>query len=148
VAVTAVAGAQMAGANPMTTGWHATRIGIGGFLAPFLFVFQPPLLMKGDWTSIVVAFVSALVGISALSAAVAGHMFTALTWPHRLLLIVISLAAIGPYLVVSLACSALLVGYMVWDNRRARRVAVPVLRVTERPVITSGETPPSGPISV
>lgn len=148
VAVTAVAGAQLAGANPMTTGWHATRIGIGGFLAPFLFVFQPPLLMKGDWTSIIVAFVSALVGISALSAAVAGHMFTALTWPHRLLLIVISLAAIGPYLVVSLACSALLVGYMVWDNRRARRVAVPVLRVTERPVITSGEAPPSGPISV
>src|SRR5438067_7995796 len=31
VAVTAVAGAQIAGANPMTTGWHATRIGIGGF---------------------------------------------------------------------------------------------------------------------
>ena len=123
VAVTAVAGAQLAGANPMTTGWHATRIGIGGFLAPFLLRFQPPLPMKGDWASIVVAFVSALVGISALSAAVAGHMFTALTWPHRLLLIVISLAAIGPYLVVSLACSALLVGYMVWDNRRARRVA-------------------------
>jgi TRAP transporter 4TM/12TM fusion protein len=148
VAVTAVAGAQLAGANPMTTGWHATRIGIGGFLAPFLFAFQPPLLMKGDWTSIIVAFVSALVGISALSAAVAGHMFTALTWPHRLLLIVISLAAIGPYLAVSLACSALLVGYMVWDNRRARRVAVPVLLVTERPVIASGEAPPSGPISV
>jgi len=149
VAVTAVAAAQLAGANPMTTGWHATRIGIGGFLAPFLFAFQPPLLMKGDWSAIVIAFVSALVGISALSAAVAGHMFTALSWPHRLCLIVISLAAIGPYRSLSLGCSVILVAYMVWDSKRGRRAApAPVLRVTERPVIASGESPPQPPMSV
>jgi TRAP-type uncharacterized transport system fused permease subunit len=41
VAVTAFAGAQIAGAGPMTTGWQAFRIRIGGFLAPFLFVNQP-----------------------------------------------------------------------------------------------------------
>ena len=143
VAVTAVAGAQIAGANPMTTGWHATRFGIGGFLGPFLFAFQPQLLMKGDWTTIAIVFVSALVGISALSAAVAGHMFTALSWPHRLFLIAVALAAIGPYLGVSLASSAILIAYMVWDSKRGRRpAAVPVLRVTERPVVASGDAPP------
>ncbi len=143
VAVTAVAGAQIAGANPMTTGWHATRFGIGGFLGPFLFAFQPQLLMKGDWAMIAIVFVSALVGISALSAAVAGHMFTALSWPHRLFLIAVALAAIGPYLSVSLASSAILIAYMVWDSRRGRRpAAVPVLRVTERPVVASGDAPP------
>jgi TRAP-type uncharacterized transport system fused permease subunit len=150
VAVTAVAGAQIAGANPMTTGWHATRIGIGGFLAPFLFAFQPALLMKGDWTAIVVAFVSALIGISALSAAVAGHMFTALSWPHRLFLIVVSLAAISPYLAASLASSAILLAYMVWDSRRGRLTgATPVLRVTERPEIAAGgDAPTQPPMSV
>ena len=143
VAVTAVAGAQIAGANPMTTGWHATRFGIGGFLGPFLFAFQPQLLMKGDWTMIAIVFVSALVGISALSAAVAGHMFTALSWPHRLFLIAVALAAIGPYLGVSLASSAILIAYMVWDSKRGRRpAALPVLRVTERPVVASGDAPP------
>ena len=150
VAVTAVAGAQMAGANPMTTGWHATRIGIGGFLAPFLFAFQPPLLMKGEWSAIVLTFVSALVGISALSAAVAGHMFTPLTWPHRIFLIVVSLAAISPHIGVSVACSVVLVTYMVWDARRGRRLGavVPVLRVTERPTIASSGDAPPPPISV
>jgi TRAP-type uncharacterized transport system fused permease subunit len=151
VAVTAVAGAQMAGANPMTTGWHATRIGIGGFLAPFLFAFQPPLLMKGEWSAIVLAFVSALVGISALSGAVAGHMFTPLSWAHRIFLIVVSLAAISPYISVSLASSAVLVAYMVWDWRRGRQrdAIVPVLRVTERPTIASGgDAQPPPPISV
>ena len=63
VAVTAVAAAQIANANPMTTGWQATRIGIGGFLAPFLFVYQPALLMKGDWPTIVVTFVCAVIGV-------------------------------------------------------------------------------------
>jgi TRAP-type uncharacterized transport system fused permease subunit len=148
VAVTAVAGAQLAGANPMTTGWHATRIGIGGFLAPFLFAFQPPLLMKGDWTSILVAFVSALVAITGLSAAVAGHMFTPLSWPRRSLLIAVSLAAIGPSLTVSLVCSVVLVGHMVWDARRGRRAAAPVLQVTERPVVAAGDPPPQPPMSV
>src|SRR5689334_11143171 len=140
VAVTAVAGAQIAGANPMTTGWHATRIGIGGFLAPFLFAFQPPLLWKGTYVEIAIAFISALVGISALSAAVAGHMFGPLTWPRTIFLVVVSLAAISPYLSVSLASSVILIAYMVWDARTAR-VARPAatleLRVTERPTIAS-----------
>jgi TRAP-type uncharacterized transport system fused permease subunit len=96
----------------------------------------------------VVAFVSALIGISALSAAVAGHMFTTLTWPHRLLLIAASLAAIGPVFSVSLASSVLLVAYMVWDARRGRTTPAPVLTVTERPVIAGGEAPPPPPISV
>ena len=142
VAVTAVAGAQIAGANPMTTGWHATRFGIGGFLAPFLFAFQPPLLWKGTYVEIVVAFVSALVGIAALSAAVAGHMFGPLTWPRTIFLVLVSLAAIGPYLSVSLASSVVLIAYMVWDARTAQKAVGPTLVVTERPIVAETEAPP------
>jgi TRAP transporter 4TM/12TM fusion protein len=120
VAVTAVAAAQIANANPMTTGWQATRIGIGGFLAPFLFVYQPALLMKGDWATIVVTFVSAAVGISALCAALAGHMFTPLGWGARAFLTAVSLAAISPSLTVSLVTSAIIIAYGVWDWRRLR----------------------------
>jgi TRAP-type uncharacterized transport system fused permease subunit len=143
VAVTAMAGAQIAGANPMITGWHATRIGIGGFLAPFLFAFQPPLLWKGTYVEIAVAFISALVGISALSAAVAGHMFGPLTWPRTIFLVVVSLAAISPSLSVSVASSVILIAYMVWDARAARPAVTPELRVTERPTIAStSDAPP------
>jgi TRAP transporter 4TM/12TM fusion protein len=142
VAVTAFAGAQLAGANPMTTGWQATRFAIGGFLAPFLFAFQPALLMRGTWPEIVVAFGSALVGISALSAAVAGHMFRPLSWPQRGLLIAISLAAISPSVLVSLATSAVLVAFAIWDARRARPAPAPTLVVTEPARIGPGEAPP------
>jgi TRAP transporter 4TM/12TM fusion protein len=142
VAVTAVAGAQIAGANPMTTGWHASRIGIGGFLAPFLFVYQPALLMKDSWGAIAVAFVSALIGITALSAAVAGHMFGPLTWPWRLGLIAVSLAAIGPSIAVSLASSALLLAFGIWDARRARPASAPPLVVSGPATIGRSEGPP------
>jgi TRAP transporter 4TM/12TM fusion protein len=123
VAVTAFAGAQMAGADPMRTGWQASRIAISGFLAPFLFVYQPALLMRGTTSEIVILFVSAVVGISALSAAAAGYMFRPQSWPQRLLLIAVALAAIGSHLTVSVATSVVLVLYAVWDWRGARRAA-------------------------
>jgi TRAP transporter 4TM/12TM fusion protein len=123
VAVTAFAGAQMAGADPMRTGWQASRIAISGFLAPFLFVYQPALLMRGTTSEIVILFVSAVVGISALSAAAAGYMFRPQSWPQRLLLIAVALAAIGSHLTVSVATSVVLVLYAVWDWRGARRTA-------------------------
>jgi TRAP transporter 4TM/12TM fusion protein len=128
VAVTAVAAAQIANANPMTTGWQATRIGIGGFLAPFMFIYQPALLMKGDWTTIVVTFVCAIIGISALCAALAGHMFTPLGWGKRAALTAVSLAAISPYLSVSLATSAAVVAFGTWDWRQARSRPAPAPR--------------------
>src|SRR5438874_1753677 len=121
VAVTAFAGAQMAGADPMRTGWQASRIAISGFLAPFLFVYQPALLMDGALPEIVILFASAVVGISALSAAAAGSMFRPLTWPQRVLLIAVSLAAISPHLAVSVVTSLALLAFGVWDWSRARR---------------------------
>jgi TRAP transporter 4TM/12TM fusion protein len=142
VAVTAVAGAQIAGANPMTTGWHASRIGIGGFLAPFLFVYQPALLMNGSWGEIVIAFGSALIGITALSAAVTGHMFGPLSWPQRALLGVVSLAAISHDVLVSVGTSAILVAFALWDWRRARPAPAPILVVSERAEVGRSEGPP------
>ncbi len=123
VAVTAVAGAQIAGANPMTTGWQASRIAIGGFLAPFLFVYQPALLMRGTWAEVAIAFLSAAIGVSALCAAVTGHMFRPLGPAARIFLAAVALAAIGPDLTVSVATSVVLLAFGVWDASAARRAA-------------------------
>lgn len=125
VAVTAFAGAQIAGANPMTTGWQAFRIGIGGFLAPFLFVYQPALLLRAPWGEVAVAFLSAMIGISAVCAAVSGHLFRPLGWARRGFLAAVALAAIGPDLVVSVATSLVLLAFGAWDAWAARRAPAP-----------------------
>ncbi|HEU4367246.1 MAG TPA: hypothetical protein VFV05_03340 [Methylomirabilota bacterium] len=46
-------------------------------------------------------------------------MFGPLSWRRRLFVIVVSLAAVGPHVAVSLASSAVLLTCMVWDARRA-----------------------------
>jgi TRAP transporter 4TM/12TM fusion protein len=128
VAVTAFAGAQIAGADPMKTGWQASRIAIGGFLAPFLFVYQPPLLMQGSWGEVAVSFLSAVIGISALCAAVTGHMFRPLGVLKRAGVAGLSFAAITPHLTMSVATSLVLLGFATWDAWAARRAPLPVTR--------------------
>ncbi|MES0808442.1 TRAP transporter fused permease subunit [Roseibium sp. SCPC15] len=46
VALAAFAAAPIAGADPVRTGFEAARIGIAGFLIPFVFVYHPAVLYK------------------------------------------------------------------------------------------------------
>lgn len=55
VALSAYAGAGIAGASPMKTGWTAFRIGLAGYIVPFLVVYKPSLMLIGTpfWPSFV-----------------------------------------------------------------------------------------------
>jgi TRAP-type uncharacterized transport system fused permease subunit len=138
VAVTAFAGAQIAGADPMKTGWHASRIAIGGFLAPFLFVYQPALLMSGTWPVVILSVVCASIGIAGLCAVVTNHMFAPLGWWRCTFVAAVALAAITSNLTVSVITSVILVAFGVWDWRRAGRLP----RMTTTVVSTVGAQAP------
>src|SRR5690625_3353438 len=45
VALAAFAGAGISGGNPMTTGFQALKLSLAGFIIPYLFVYEPSLLM-------------------------------------------------------------------------------------------------------
>jgi len=47
VAVANFAAAAISGANPMALGPYACKLTVGGFMAPFFFLFNPGLLMEG-----------------------------------------------------------------------------------------------------
>ncbi len=63
-------------------------------------------------------------------------------------MIAVSQAAISPSIGISAVCALVLVGYATWDAHRSRPAAAPVLRVTERPDLATGEHPPPPSISV
>lgn len=69
VAMTAFAAATIAGAPPMKVGFQAMRMGLVAYLLPFVFVYNPAILLIGSPVNIILAFVSAIfaVGIMALS---------------------------------------------------------------------------------
>ena len=59
VCLAAFAGAAIAETNAMKTGVTAMKLGIVAFIIPFMFVFEPALLMQGSTTEIATAFASA-----------------------------------------------------------------------------------------
>jgi len=77
------------------------------------------LLLNGSLMDIAIALGSAIIAITAPSAAVAGHMFRA-SWPQRGFLIAVALAAISSHRAVSVATSVVLLAFAAWDARAAR----------------------------
>jgi TRAP transporter 4TM/12TM fusion protein len=85
VAIGAFAAANLAGADPMKTGFEAVRFGWLVFIVPFLFVFSGTLLMKGSPGMIVVDFIVAMVGVWFGAAGVMGYSLRRIGGLERLL---------------------------------------------------------------
>jgi len=110
VALAAFAGAGISGGDPMKTGFQALKLSLAGFIVPFLFVYNPAMLMIDTtnvtlnardfalppiW-SIISITVTAIVGILALGAAVEGYFKTSISWIWRLFLGIGALLMIIP----------------------------------------------------
>jgi TRAP transporter 4TM/12TM fusion protein len=73
VAIGAFAAANLAGADPMRTGWAAMATGWSVFVIPFLFVFSQTLLMRGDPWFIVLDIGTAVAGVWLVSAGIMAY---------------------------------------------------------------------------
>ncbi|AXC48941.1 TRAP transporter permease [Paracoccus suum] len=110
VALAAYAAAGIAGANPFHAGNTAFRLSMGKVLVPFVFVFQPALLLVTQdftWANFALAFFGAVSGIFTLSAAVTGWMFSRLWGIERALLAIAAILLIAPDLTATLIGLAL-----------------------------------------
>jgi TRAP-type uncharacterized transport system fused permease subunit len=85
VAVAAYAGANIAGSPIMKTGFTAWKLALIGFVIPYMFIYSPSLLAKGDAFLIARTVVTAFIGVTALGLAIFGWLFSALNLPFRLL---------------------------------------------------------------
>ena len=85
VALSAYAGAAIAGANPNKVGYTAFRFGIVAFVVPFIFVYNPALLMNASVLKIIVSFVTAIIGTMSVAVAMQGWWKTRATIIERVL---------------------------------------------------------------
>ena len=88
VALAVFAAAGLAKADMWQSGWEAVRIAAPTYIVPFMFVYDPSLLLIGGWVSSLTAFVSATIGVMCFAAALQGY-FTgrdAKLWERALLL--------------------------------------------------------------
>ena len=75
VAVAAVAAATVAGSHPMRTGVMSMRLGGILFILPFLFVFNPTLILHGDTIDILHDVLTACLAVWLLASALEGWLY-------------------------------------------------------------------------
>lgn len=93
VAIASYTAASIAGANPMQTSWISLRLGAMAFIAPFVFVYSPELLLVGDPVTIVWRTLATFAGTVFFAISAIGYLRAPVAIPFRLLLILAALAA-------------------------------------------------------
>lgn len=126
VEVAAYAAADIAQADPIKIGFSACRIAILAFIVPYVFLFEPALLMEGPWWHIGLRFILTLAGVIILAGCITGWYFEKLHWSLRLSALIIFLIIISPKLQASFAGVALAIiftGFLARRHRMQRSVA-------------------------
>ncbi|TCJ04374.1 TRAP transporter permease [Cytobacillus praedii] len=97
VALAAFAAAGVSGGDPIKTGVTATKLAIGAFIIPYMFVLSPELLMiDTTWYYLIWVVFTALAGMMAIGAGVIGYWLRKLNWIERVLGVIGGLLLIYP----------------------------------------------------
>jgi TRAP transporter 4TM/12TM fusion protein len=125
VALATFAAAGLAKADLWKSGLASVKIGAAGFIVPFMFVYEPALLMEGSWTAIVPATITATAGALLLAAGLHGYLLSAAVVWERFLLVAAAFCLIKPGLLTDLAGAVLAGGVIASQLVRSRRSAAP-----------------------
>ncbi|HJB51512.1 MAG TPA: TRAP transporter permease [Candidatus Oscillibacter pullicola] len=126
VALAAYAGSAIAKADPMETGFNATKLAIAAFIVPYIFAFSPQMLFV-DVTGafqVVQICISALLGIFGVAAALNGFLYRPIPVLLRLAMAVGGLGMMIPGTASDIAGFVLVLGIVLYQRFSARRAAV------------------------
>src|SRR5690625_4777728 len=101
VAVAAFSAAGIAGANPTKVGLDAVRLGLASFIIPFVFIYNPALLMEGSILSIIYAFLSTTIGLIIVASGLVGFFYREIKVPSRFLFLILGASVIYPDLLIN-----------------------------------------------
>lgn len=97
VALAAYAGAGIARADPFKTGVIATKLAIGAFIIPYIFVFNPQMLLIGHTPlGLLQNMITATVGMAGLGSAMIGYFLRPMSFPERIWFAIGGLLLIDP----------------------------------------------------
>ena len=121
VCVASYTAAGIAGADAMKTGLKGFTFAMVGFLVPFVFVYNPPLLLKGEWSEIIIAVVQLALGTYFLAVMVSGYYKTHLNTVERILLFAAALSLIAPEMISSIVGAVIGIAILFINARNAKK---------------------------
>ena len=121
VALAAFVGAGIAKANPLKTGIQATKLAIAAFLVPYIFVYNPSLLLIDvNAVDMILMSITAIVGIIGVGAGMEGFFLMDLTVIERVIFFVGGLLLVIPGLQTDIVGFSLLaIGYIMQRRKAA-----------------------------
>ncbi|MEK4520428.1 TRAP transporter permease [Psychrobacillus sp. FSL W7-1457] len=119
VCLAAYAGAGIAGANPFKTGMNAVKLAIAAFIVPFIFIYNPILVMVDvEPISMILSLAGALIGMVAVSSSMIGYFIRYSRFWERSVLFVAGLMLIVPEVLSSAIGLVLIIGIWFIQKRR------------------------------
>lgn len=112
----------IARSEPMRTGFEGMRLGIVAYVVPFIFVFNPNLLLMGTVKDITLSVASTLSGALLLAIALQGYLFRKLNLIKR---VCFTLAAVGlliPHLLTDFLGWGLAAALLFWEWRAKKAI--------------------------
>jgi TRAP-type uncharacterized transport system fused permease subunit len=128
VALAVFAAASLAKADMWASGFAAMRAAAPAYIVPFMFVYEPMLLLivpdwGSQWPFVVWSVITASVGVICLAASLFGWLITLASIWQRVLLFVAALCLIKPGLLTDAIGLALLVGVVAAQLVARRKAA-------------------------
>ncbi len=121
VALAAFAGAGIAKANPMKTGFAASKLAIAAFLVPYIFVLNPQMLLFNiKPLEMIWMIATSLVGIISVAAGIGAFLKANMSWLERILFFVGGVLLVTPGLLTDAIGGGLILIGVVIQYRKAR----------------------------
>jgi TRAP-type uncharacterized transport system fused permease subunit len=130
VALAVFAAAGLAKSDLWSSGLAAVKMGAAGFIVPFMFVYEPALLMIGDWPTIVMSCVTASAGVLFFASGLHGYFLAPTLMWQRVALVAAGLGLIKPGIWTDLFGLAIL-AIVLAAQLSARRAARERVRAAE-----------------
>lgn len=100
VCVAAFAASGLAKGDPIKTGLIATKLAIGAFIIPYIFVYSPSLLLiDTTFSGALIIFLTSVIGMTAIAAGVTGYYVTNSNTLERIFLAFGGLVLVKPGLI-------------------------------------------------
>ena len=131
VCLAAFAGAGISGGDPMRTGFLSLKLALAGFIVPFMFIYNPTMLMidptglavtAKDFPlppilDIITVVATSVTGVIALSSALEGYFKGGMNTITRVVLAIGALLLIYPEITTGVAGAVIVLGIAIWNTK-------------------------------
>ncbi len=127
VAAGAFLASNIAEAQPMKTALQSMKLGIALYFIPFFFVYEPALVMQGEFLNIAISIGTALIGVFLIASGVEGYIYKVGVLENiieRIVIVIIGLLFAIPSYKISFIGLILALLYIVYKTVVRRKVLV------------------------